>query len=67
MNANREFALIVLDVDSEFWDARMAERHPHIPGNFRKLLPLFRSIAIAVIHICIPAPKVECGYSQKSR
>jgi nicotinamidase-related amidase len=45
------FALLLIDVQRDFWDDRLAERFPDFPTNVARLLDLCRSEGIEVIHL----------------
>jgi len=45
------FALLLIDVQGDFWDERLAERFPDFPSNVARLLDLCRGEGIEVIHL----------------
>ena len=46
-----QFALLLIDVQQDFWGARMAELFPQFPANVTQLLTLCRTEGIDVIHL----------------
>jgi nicotinamidase-related amidase len=46
-----QFALLLIDVQQDFYGAKMAELYPHFPANVTQLLKLCRAQGIAVIHL----------------
>ena len=46
-----QFALLLIDVQRDFWGVRMAELFPHFPDNVAQLLKLCRTEGIEVIHL----------------
>jgi len=45
------FALLLIDVQRDFWEEALAERFPEFPTNVARLLELCRSEGIEVIHL----------------
>ncbi len=46
-----QFALLLIDVQQDFWTVEMAKSFPHFPHNITKLLELCRSVGIEVVHL----------------
>jgi nicotinamidase-related amidase len=46
-----QFALILIDVQQDFWPERMAKSFPHFPTNMARLLTLCRGEGIEIIHL----------------
>jgi len=46
-----QFALLLIDVQQDFYGARIAELFPHFPANVAQVLKLCRTEGIAVIHL----------------
>jgi nicotinamidase-related amidase len=46
-----QFALLLIDVQQDFWGEKMAESFPHFPSNVARLLELCRSEGIEVVHL----------------
>ena len=46
-----EFALLLIDVQGDFWPDRLAESFPDFPGNVGRLLALCRREGLEVIHL----------------
>jgi nicotinamidase-related amidase len=45
------FALLVIDLQKDFWSAKTAKRFPDFPNRVAKLLALCRSEGIEVVHL----------------
>jgi nicotinamidase-related amidase len=45
------FALLLIDVQKDFWTEELAESFPHFPANVAQLLSLCRTEGIEVIHL----------------
>ncbi len=45
------FALILIDVQQDFWPQEIASAFPHLPGRIEQLLALCRRVGITVIHL----------------
>lgn len=46
-----QFALLLIDVQRDFWPERMAESFPDFPANVARLLAFCRSEGIEIIHL----------------
>ena len=46
-----QFALLLIDVQRDFWSERAAQIHPGFPANITALLTLCRNEGIEVIHL----------------
>ena len=46
-----QFALLLVDVQQDFWSKRMAESFPEFPANIIRLLGLCRSEGIEIVHL----------------
>lgn len=46
-----QFALVLIDLQRDFWSERVAESFPDVPANVARLLTLCRSAGIEVIHL----------------
>jgi len=46
-----QFALLLIDVQRDFWDEKTAESAPHFPSNVARLLKLCRREGIDVVHL----------------
>ena len=46
-----QFAVLLIDVQKDFWGEKTVERFPHFPSNVTRLLKLCRSEGIEVIHL----------------
>jgi nicotinamidase-related amidase len=46
-----QFALLLIDVQRDFWPEQMAECFPHFPANVARLLKLCRAEGIEVVHL----------------
>ncbi len=46
-----QFALILIDVQRDFWSERMAEGFPDFPTNIARLLTFCRSEGLEIIHL----------------
>lgn len=56
MNSNlskqwQEFALLLIDVQNDFWEPPLQEAFPEFPNNIRRLLSFCRETGIEVIHL----------------
>ncbi|MCG2767879.1 MAG: cysteine hydrolase [Anaerolineae bacterium] len=47
----RHFALLLIDVQQDFWPERMAESFSDFPANITRLLTLCRSEGIEIVHL----------------
>ena len=47
----RHFALLLIDVQQDFWPERMAESFSDFPANITRLLSLCRSEGIEIVHL----------------
>ena len=47
----RQFALLLIDVQRDFWPVPMAESFPHFPTNIARLLSFCRSEGLEIIHL----------------
>jgi nicotinamidase-related amidase len=47
----RQFALLLIDVQRDFWTERMAESFPHFQANVARLLALCRTEGIEIVHL----------------
>jgi nicotinamidase-related amidase len=45
------FALLLIDVQRDFWSQKVAEAFPHFPSNVARLLALCRGEGIEVVHL----------------
>jgi len=45
------FALLVIDLQQDFWPERLAHCFPELPGRIRRLLELCRGEGIEVVHL----------------
>ncbi|GAG34847.1 unnamed protein product [marine sediment metagenome] len=45
------FALLLIDVQQDFWTERLAESFPDFPANIARLLTLCRSEGIEIVHL----------------
>jgi nicotinamidase-related amidase len=45
------FALLLIDVQKDFWSERMAQGFPHFPTNIARLLTLCRAEGIEIVHL----------------
>jgi nicotinamidase-related amidase len=53
-NTNRDwaqFALLLIDVQRDFWPEKMAESFPNFPANVTRLLALCRGEGLEVVHL----------------
>ena len=50
-----QFALLLIDVQRDFWPERVAYMHPDFPANIAALLTLCRREGIEVIHLYLRA------------
>jgi nicotinamidase-related amidase len=46
-----QFALLLIDVQRDFWPEEMAASFPHFPANVARLLALCRSEGLEVVHL----------------
>ncbi len=46
-----QFALLLIDVQQDFWGEKMAEVFPHFPANVARLLEVCRREGIEVVHL----------------
>jgi len=46
-----QFALLLIDVQQDFWEKETVESFPHFPNNAARLLDLCRSEGIEVVHL----------------
>ena len=46
-----QFALLLIDVQQDFWDEKTAESFPQFPSNVARLLELCRAEGIEVVHL----------------
>jgi nicotinamidase-related amidase len=46
-----QFALLLIDVQRDFWDKKTAESFPHFPSNVARLLELCRTEGIELVHL----------------
>lgn len=54
MNAQRDwrqFALLLIDVQRDFWSEDLAQSFPHFPTNVARLLSLCRAEGIEIVHL----------------
>lgn len=54
MNTQRDweqFALLLIDMQEDFWTERVAQSFPHIPANIARLLTLCRAEGIEIVHL----------------
>jgi nicotinamidase-related amidase len=47
----RLFALLLIDVQRDFWSEPMARSFPHFPTNIARLLTLCRAEDIEIVHL----------------
>jgi len=47
----RDFALLLIDVQHDFWTAKRRTAHPHFPENVARLLTLARGEGLEVLHV----------------
>ena len=47
----QEFALLLIDVQNDFWEPPLQEAFPEFPNNIRRLLRLCRQEGIEIIHL----------------
>jgi nicotinamidase-related amidase len=46
-----QFALLLIDVQQDFWNVEMAKSFPHLPHNVTRLLEVCRTHGIEVVHL----------------
>jgi len=46
-----KFALLLIDVQQDFWEKETAESYPHFPSNVARLLELCRTEGIQIVHL----------------
>lgn len=46
-----QFALLLIDVQRDFWSERVAQGFPHFPANISRLLTFCRSEGIEIVHL----------------
>jgi nicotinamidase-related amidase len=46
-----QFALLLIDVQRDFWEREMAEIYPHFPSSIAGLLELCRTEGIQIVHL----------------
>ena len=54
MNTNRnweQFALLLIDIQKDFWPKRLHRRFLNFPANVKRLLSLCRSEGLEVVHL----------------
>jgi len=47
----RQFALLLIDVQRDFWTDELAQSFPHFPTNVARLLSLCRAEGIEIVHL----------------
>jgi len=47
----RQFALLLIDVQQDFWDEKTAGSFPHFPENIANLLELCRTQGVEIVHL----------------